>query len=273
MSTHIEFTIIVTDIAQREMLIALLSAAGASGFEEEKDRLKAFVPEADYPGELFDKIIKDKALNYSKSLIKEKNWNAEWEADFKPVVVGSFCAIRAAFHTANSTVAHDIVVTPKMSFGTGHHATTFMMVQAMEQIEFQRKSVFDFGTGTGVLAILAEKLGASAITAIDNDDWSITNATENFNSNNCDKILLDKNQGIATYGSFDIILANINRHVILASLPLIKQHLAVHGVVLFSGLLIGDAEVVIAAAKEQQLNLERQWETGGWICLQMANSK
>jgi ribosomal protein L11 methyltransferase len=215
---YIELKIEVTDSRQKEMLVAQLSVVGANGFEEEKNLLKAFIAPENYNEWEAKQIIEQTGLTYSISIIEERNWNAEWEADFKPVLVGDFCGIRAAFHKASDSVKHDIIITPKMSFGTGHHATTHMMVKAMEGLDFSNKTVFDFGTGTGVLAILAEKAGAKAITAIDNDEWSINNAIENFNSNSCHKILLSNNKEITGEGVFDIILANINRNIILQNL-------------------------------------------------------
>ncbi len=124
-------------------------------------------------------------LSFSKTIIEETNWNQVWESNFDPVIVDDFVAVRAHFHEPIKNVQHEIVITPKMSFGTGHHATTYMMMQQMRELDFAGKNVFDFGTGTGVLAILAEKLGAQKVIAIDNDDWSIENADENVKRNNC----------------------------------------------------------------------------------------
>ena len=235
--------------------------------------LKAFFEENDFNEALCKEIIEQDETSYSKSFIKEINWNAEWEAGFEPVSVGVFCTIRAGFHPPAGTARHEIVITPKMSFGTGHHATTFMMVEAMAGISIAGKSVFDFGTGTGVLAILAEKMGAASVTAIDNDEWSISNAIENLNSNNCHKVLLDNGENMFKYGLFDVILANINRNIILENLAVIKQHLTRDGVVLLSGLLTGDEQVVVARALQHKLVLQSRLERNGWICLQMAESK
>src|SRR5450432_2206440 len=189
MPDSIEYKISVTSEAIKEMLIALLSSEAANGFEEEKDVLKVFFLVGDCDEFSIEKIIKQNDLNYFKSIIKEENWNAMWESDFKPVTIGKFCRIRASFHEPGKNVEHDIIITPKMSFGTGHHPTTQLMIEAMEKLEIKEKSVFDFGTGTGILSILADKSGAGNITAIDNDEWSINNAFENFNLNNCHKIL------------------------------------------------------------------------------------
>ena len=273
MAVHIELKIAVTNKQQREMLLAQLADTGICGFEEDAQWLKAFIPEADYEKTIFDEIIEQNGLSYSLSAIEDRNWNEEWESGFQPVVIDDFCAIRAAFHPAVTAVKHEIIITPKMSFGTGHHATTCMMVKAMAGIDFQGKQVFDFGTGTGVLAILAEKMGAGTVTAIDNDDWSIDNAKENFNSNNCHKVLLSKEENIIENVEYDVLLANINRNIILQNLASIKQHLAPDGVVLLSGLLTGDEPVILTEAHRQQLVLSHRLEMNGWICLLMVISK
>lgn len=267
----VEFKINITEGTARDILIAQLSAAGASGFEEEKTVLKAFVPEDNQHEFEFDSIIEGYGLEYSKAVLAERNWNAEWEAGFEPVTIGDFCTIRADFHAADVSVAHDIIITPKMSFGTGHHATTHLMIQAMEGLNFKGKTIFDFGTGTGVLSVLAEKCGAQSITAIDNDAWSINNATENFNLNGCCKILLANAHGFVSEIQFEIILANINRNTILQNLPAMKQHLKPGGVLLLSGLLSGDQPIIAAAARQQELQLQKKWEMSGWICLLMVN--
>jgi ribosomal protein L11 methyltransferase len=267
----IEFVIDINDAAIKEILIALLSDAGANGFEEEKNALKVFAPNEETEIDAIEKIIQENNIKYSKSIIKEKNWNAEWESGFKPVTIGSFCTIRANFHEADKTVLHDIIITPKMSFGTGHHATTYLMVKAMEDLNFTGKNVFDFGTGTGILSILAEKCGASSVTAIDNDEWSITNAIENFNANECHNILFINSSSMPLYGSYDIILVNINRNIILQNLMHIKQHLNSNGVLLLSGLLTGDEPVILEEAKRNNLQLKRSLEMNGWIYLMMIN--
>jgi ribosomal protein L11 methyltransferase len=271
MPDSIEFTVYVEDETAKDILVARLAEAGAHGFEEEKNTLKAFLPAGTKHEHTFEEIIKAANLKYSKSVIQEKNWNALWEADFKPVTIGRFCSIRASFHQPDPAVLHDISITPKMSFGTGHHATTYLMIQAMEKIDFTGKSVFDFGTGTGVLAVLAEKCGAHTVTAIDNDEWSIRNAIENFNINNCHKILVYNMDGFSDDRKYDIILANINRNIILQEMEKIQQHLVKNGVVLLSGLLVGDEQVIVEKAGKHRLRPEHKTEMDGWICLSMVN--
>ena len=154
-----------------------------------------------------------------------------------------------------------------MSFGTGHHATTYLMIQSMQQFDFRGKKVLDFGTGTGVLAILAERLGAAAITAIDNDEWSITNSEENIALNYCSNIALFQADSLQMSTEFDIILANINKHVLLANMAGIKQHLTQGGVVIMSGLLTGDRPDIEKCAKDNGLTVIDYKTKGDWMCL------
>lgn len=270
MSTYLEFAFISPlEEEQKDMLIAVLSGMGFTGFEEDRKKLKAFVPEEDFDEAAFTTYCSINELHFVKTELEEKNWNEEWEKNFEPVIVGDYCAIRADFHQPIANVKHEIIITPKMSFGTGHHATTYMMIQAMQQLDFRDKSVFDFGTGTGVLAILAEKENAETITAIDNDEWSIENAKENLERNNCNKIILYRADELNEGKQFDIILANINRNVILQFLPAMKQHLAKDGVLLLSGLLHTDREIILEEALKNNLKNVETIERNSWICLKM----
>jgi ribosomal protein L11 methyltransferase len=172
--------------------------------------------------------------------------------------------VRADFHDPVPGARYEIIITPKMSFGTGHHATTYMMMEQIENMEFKNKSVFDFGTGTGILAILAEKLGAANITAIDVDEWSITNAKENFERNKCEQIQVAQSSVIPSQ-QFDIILANINRNVILNYLPELKKALTPGGYMLLSGLLTTDEAAVVPVASEMELILRTRIERNNWL--------
>ena len=173
MSEYIQIEFQQITSVQSDILLAQLSSIGFEGFEEEENLLRAFIPSENFDEVLLKEITSFNNLSYTQSRIEETNWNAVWESNFDPVIVDDFVSIRADFHEPIKLVEHEIVITPKMSFGTGHHATTYMMIQQIREIDFTEKTVFDFGTGTGVLAILAEILGAEKIAAVDNDDWSI----------------------------------------------------------------------------------------------------
>jgi ribosomal protein L11 methyltransferase len=273
-----QITIPLTDPALREILIARLSACGYEGFEEQEEALQAFIPGSDFEaGELervlSDLKLSDSGLSWSATLLEARNWNEEWEKSFEPVIVNDFCAIRAAFHPPMPQVAHELVITPKMSFGTGHHATTCLMIQAMQYLDFKDRRVLDFGTGTGVLAILAERLGAREVIAVDIDDWSIENARENIAENHCQAIRLEKMDAVPAIGPFDILLANINKPVILIELPAIKQQIAPQGVILLSGLLQDDQAEIEREAFTHDLLISDRMTKGNWICLKAGKKK
>lgn len=258
---------------QQELLIAELAEAGFEGFEEDEKELKAFIPASKYDKQLLLGLVTHYHLQFAEEIIPEQNWNANWESSFQPVVVYDpitgtpWVAIRAGFHEPVLHAAHEIIITPKMSFGTGHHATTYMMVQQMRELNFKDKKVFDFGTGTGILAILAEKLGAKEILAIDNDEWSITNAAENTERNHCKRIRLLKAETVPATGQFDIILANINKNVILEHLTGLKEILADDGILLLSGLLTEDEKDIKEKAASLALKLISISEKNKWISL------
>lgn len=260
---HIQLEIIANPFQQEE-LIAFLDEYHPSGFEQTDEKLIAYFEETDFVQDEILKILE--GYPYSKAELEEQNWNAVWEQNFQPVVVEDFCAVRAHFHAPLKNVQHEIIITPKMSFGTGHHATTYMMLQQMKDMDFHQKNVFDFGTGTGILSILAEKLGAAKITAIDVDDWSIENTKENSERNDCHKISVSLSSVIPDE-TFDIILANINRNVILAYMPALVTALIKGGQILFSGLLVADEKEVTRAAEVQALTFGKRLEKQGWVSL------
>lgn len=252
----------------QEILISQLSDLGAEGFEQTDKSLVAYFNEHSFKSYEVNELLKEDS--FITNTIEEKNWNEVWESNFQPVVVDNFCAIRAEFHNPIETVEHEIIITPKMSFGTGHHATTYMMIGQMRDIDFTDKTVFDFGTGTGILAILAEKLGARQIHAIDVDEWSIENAKENIAKNNCSKISVNLSSQIS-HPKADVILANINRNVILEYLPQLQKNLSEKGYVLLSGLLIEDEQDIKNACIARQLKFIKMSERNNWISLLFIN--
>ena len=265
---YIKITFTDLQPEQKEILIAQLADAGYEGFEERDNSLDAFISRANFDTALLNEISFKYQTAYTLEKIPETNWNQIWESNFEPVIVGDYVAVRADFHKPITTTEFEIVITPKMSFGTGHHATTYMMIELMRYLDFKGKSVLDFGTGTGILAILAEKSGATAVHAIDNDDWSIANAGENIKKNNCNKIVLKKASDAASEIKFDIILANINKNVILDNFERLGHLLHRNGVILLSGLLKNDQEEVRTAANRSGLAVKKVLERNNWIGLQ-----
>ena len=267
---QVEFSGIAADVA--DILIAQLSDMQYEGFEEEGASLKAYIPEAFFDKDRLDELCRRFSVSCSVDLLPDTNWNELWESNFQPVIVDDFCAIRADFHALVPGVLHEIIITPKMSFGTGHHPTTYMMIRQMKAIGFTNKIVLDFGTGTGVLAILAGKLGAKSVLAIDNDDWSIANAEENLEKNNAAAIVKIKKADTAAAGHFfDVILANITRNIILENFPLFAAHIAAKGVLLLSGLMEEDEAVILREAAANEFIFETKLQQGGWICLKFVS--
>ncbi|MFN8243243.1 MAG: 50S ribosomal protein L11 methyltransferase [Ferruginibacter sp.] len=256
-----------TTAEQSELLLALLADAGFEGFEEEEQTLKAFLPKDQFNQEDFDAILEKVPVSYVWEEVKPQNWNAIWEAGFEPIRVGHFAGIRAGFHAPLGGLQHEIIITPKMSFGTGHHATTYLMMEQLSALDLKNKSVVDFGTGTGVLAILAEKMGAREVLALDNDDWSIENAKENLQENQCRHIRVEKADALPADMKFDIILANINLNVILQSLPAILAASHADTLILLSGFLQTDEVQLFRALAGAGLLCNSITQKGEWICV------
>ena len=265
--------ILFTDIdeTKTEIIIALLSDIGFEGFQEENNLLKALIPIHQFDESLFNSISEINHLKYSKSIIKEQNWNEKWEADFEPVLVNHpttskpFVFIRASFHNENNSFEYNIEVTPKMSFGTGHHATTYLMVANMSGIDFKNKTVIDFGTGTGVLAILSEKMGAKSVLAIDNDEWSINNAKENIEVNNCKNITILQVETIPKGNKADIILANINLNIIKENIVEIKDAGLNETIFLFSGIMLHDEHKILEELTNAGMNINNVFRKENWL--------
>jgi len=267
MNNYIQIKIEDLTSEQSEILIAELGDHGFNGFEEGENFLNAYIEEKNLNEDELQKIIAWHQLRFTKNVIEQKNWNEEWEKNFEPVIVKDFVAVRAEFHQPVKTVKHEIIITPKMSFGTGHHATTFLMMQVMHDIDFENKTVFDFGTGTGILAILAEKLGASSIAAIDNDTWSINNAKENIERNHCRNIHLRLSNTLPATAKFNIILANINKNVIMEHLKALSQLVDENGQVLVSGFLPDDEPDILNLAYKIGLKHKHIFQRDQWIAI------
>ena len=262
----IQIEISTEDETLKETLIAQLASIGFDAFEEMPLSLKAYIPSENFDQVELLTILGD--LSFEIVEIEKQNWNELWESNFEPVQVDSFVGIRASFHEAIKGVDHEIVITPKMSFGTGHHATTYLVMKAMQNIPMEGKTVFDFGTGTGILAILAEKLGAKEIMAIDNDDWCIENANENIQINYSRNILIEKGDTAKIEKRFDIILANINKHIILENMPFLNQAIQKGGAILLSGLLVEDEEDILMACESVGWVHQLTNQRNGWIVCQ-----
>jgi ribosomal protein L11 methyltransferase len=268
---YIKVTFEIHSAEQGEVLIALLSEAGYDGFEESENALLAYIEQPKFHEDELGAIAQSMHIAFKTEIIPSQNWNAIWESNFPPVIVDDFCTIRADFHDIKVTTPYEIVITPKMSFGTGHHATTQLVMLLLKETDLRGKSVLDFGTGTGVLAILAEMLGATSTLAIDNDDWCVENAQENVARNNCKHITVQKGSlNDAEMARADVILANINRHILLEYMPALFEKLNVGGTIIMSGLLTTDKDIIIAAAETAGFKFGKIMERANWIAIKLS---
>lgn len=264
----------MTDARKADLLIGQLTRLGFTGFQEETGSLTAFLPQNALEGVEAElaALAAAEEVTYQIRPIPWQNWNLEWEQSFPPIRIGTFCGIRAVFHAPVTGVAHEIIITPRMTFGTGHHATTASMIRMMEHLEFSGRSVFDFGTGTGILAILAARMGAAPVIAVDNDPQAVENATENAAENGvADRIrfFTADSAGDETRAGehYDCILANIQLGVITDNLPVLASRLTHGGSVIVSGMLETDWERLEKAASACKLVKVREIRDSGWIAV------
>ncbi len=256
----------------REILIAELAEIGFDSFLETETGIDAYAPESDFDREAFDQLIesyRDSAgIMLTEGKMPKVNWNEEWEKNYDPIEVDDLVYVRASFHESQPGFQHEIVINPKMSFGTGHHATTFQMLRHQGQLDHQGKRVLDVGSGTGILAIMAHLLGASQVEAFDIDDWCVDNGNENFDLNG-----LSTRMGLGTIrqvnpkGPFDIVLANINKNVLLDEMEIYSELLVSEGYLLLSGFYTQDIEDLVQAAQPLGLTLIQSSEKDNWAAL------
>jgi ribosomal protein L11 methyltransferase len=256
----------------RDILIAELGELGFDTFEETEQGLRAYIRTERYdPLEVrgSDTLNNEHVqVTFTAHNVPPRNWNAEWEKSFVPVEVGKEVRIRAEFHEKVEGFTHDIVITPRMAFGTGHHATTRMMVEAMLQLDLRGKHVCDLGCGTAVLAILAERLGAASVHAIDIDEQAVVNARENLTLNGCKRIRVDKGD-VALLGprSCGAILANIERNTLLRDMQAMQQAILPGGALLLSGFVTADRPLMENAVRDAGMFLAERLENGEWALI------
>lgn len=253
-----------------EILTALIADLGFDSFDYADTGFTAYIPEDAASGISLDDLqFTDFSFSYRVEKIAATNWNAEWEKNFEPVLVDDLLVIRAPFHPQNTSVRHNLIIMPKMSFGTGHHQTTRLMCRALFALDLKGKRLLDMGCGTGVLAILAGKLGAQDILGIDIDEWSVENARENCQVNNCPEIEIKKGDArlLDKEGSFEVILANINKNILKADMERYSGVLKKSGKLLLSGFFITDTEELIATAQKNGLSFVSSSHENEWAML------
>lgn len=261
---------IKTDAETADILVAFLSDSPFDTFEEVSDGLNAYAP-ATASVEAIEAQLHDLQqqfdFQWQKEFIHGQNWNELWESNFQPVVVGDFCAVRADFHEPIQGVKWELVINPKMAFGTGHHETTWQCIAAIEHLPLEGAKVLDYGCGTGILAILASKEGAAEVEAVDIEEESFRNTVENCAANGIENVTVRLGTLDAVQGQgFNGIFANINRHVILESLPALAKRLKSNGWLLISGILLEDESIVTEAAQAAGFLKKEMKSRGNWLC-------
>ncbi len=256
-----------------EIIIAFLSQSGFESFSDEAPVVKAWIPENLFKLDVQDFVqnlqIDNIKIDIKHRLIKEQNWNETWEKNyFEPILIADKCIIRSTFHENTPKLKYEILIDPKMSFGTGHHETTFLMMEEILDIDVQGKTILDMGCGTGILAILSAQKGAKEICAVDIDKWSYNNTLENLQLNAIKNVhveLGDKN--IIGQKFFNIIYANINKNVLLQDIPDYAAHIHQGGKLLLSGFYISDFEDINKVAIKSGLQLSKKREKNKWLML------
>lgn len=259
------------DTAHVEALLGLMSTYPFDSFEEGETWLKAYLPASLHTKELQAKVEALRTLipfELEIAFIKGENWNKLWESNFQPVKVDDFCAVRAGFHQPVGGVTHEIVIEPRMAFGTGHHETTYVVMKMMRDIDFQDKTVLDYGCGTGILAILASRLKAASIDAVDIDEAAFENTLDNCRVNGVANVTAYHGDlSSVPQRSYDIVLANINRNVILDSLATLHGRLKKGGLLLTSGFLVTDGEIMASAFHQHGFGVMQVARNNNWLAV------
>ena len=257
-----------------EIIITKLDQINFEAFQEYDEGVKCYINSEELDKSkiklILDEISNQINLEYSYTIMPQINWNEEWEKNFQPIEINSKCLIRAEFHKNYDSYEDEIIINPKMSFGTGHHETTYLMINQIYNLELNSKSVLDVGSGTGILSILSSKHGAKKILAIDNDDWAYKNSIENSRLNKIENIEFVKGEiEDIEHKSFDVILANINRNIILNDLSKYYKYLNTNGDLLISGFLESDVNVINECALKNEFSLLNKKNKGKWYMIHL----
>ncbi len=263
----------------REIIAAILSQISFDSFSDTKEGVNAYIPEMEFDQEAMLALINPikehfDSFHFYTKVIEAQNWNATWEKNFEPIVVSEHCRIRAPFHELSEKYDFDIIIEPKMSFGTGHHATTVLMLKLMHDIDFRKKTVLDMGCGTGILGIFACLKNAEKVLGVDVDPWSFENTMENAQRNNVSN--LTAIQGDASQlvdKTFDVILANINRNILLNDMEIYINSMAKGSILILSGFYLQDLPIISEKATNQGLKYLKHIEHENWIAIQFIRNE
>jgi ribosomal protein L11 methyltransferase len=264
---------VVCDLEFTEILMAEIAEAGFDTFMETEKGFEAYVEEKNFNADLIDSIKeKYKAVNpllFFYDQVKKQNWNEEWEKNLQPIIVDDRCLVRAEFHKIEKQYPYEIIITPKMSFGTGHHQTTYLMIQSQLDIDHTNKRVMDAGCGTAILSIMASKLKAKEVEAFDIDEWSVINGTENIQNNHCQNIHIHQGKidDMKFEGKFDLILANINKNILLSEMKSYANYLDAGGQLLISGFYTHDIGDLLNEANKHQLTEVSRKDRETWAAV------
>ncbi|MFD2200470.1 50S ribosomal protein L11 methyltransferase [Shivajiella indica] len=259
----------------REIMVAELAEIGFDSFLETDEGIDAYIQEdqlvrASYQ-EIIDRYQESASLKVREGKMAKVNWNEEWEKHYDPITVGDRVYVRASFHQARPEFKYEILINPKMSFGTGHHATTYLMISHQLNLDHQGKRVLDIGAGTGILAIMAQKLGAKEIEAFDIDEWCVENGDENFDLNGMSHVRMGKGtvREVNPKGEFDIVLANINKNVLLDEMEVYSALVKKGGHLLLSGFYVHDIADILKKANAYGMELVDEKSKDNWAALVM----
>lgn len=272
-SNYYTSLVVVCDATYTEILMAEVAEAGFDTLMENETGFEASVEGDQYSEDILS-FIKEKyghvsPLLFTLSKLEKQNWNEEWEKNVEPIIVDDKCLVRASFHKIDKVYPYEIIITPKMSFGTGHHQTTHLMLSAQMKMDHRGKRVMDAGCGTAILSVMAGKLGATEVEAFDIDEWSVENGNENTANNNCANIHIQQGKinEVTLTGTFDIILANINKNILLAEMEQYNSFLKPDGELLLSGFYVHDIPDLKAEAAKYGLSEVAHQERETWACL------
>lgn len=275
---YIEYTLKLdenTD-SRQEIISAILGESGFESFLEDQDFFKAYIQEPLHDAEQTKELLETLAFiqDFSYQLIEDQNWNKNWEENYEPVEISEDCIVRAPFHKKAEGIKYDLLIEPRMSFGTAHHETTFLMLRQILNENWSGKNILDMGCGTAVLGILAMKMGASSLLAVDNDEWAYNNSLDNMKANDIanQEAKLGGAECLPKTESFDAVFANINRNILLADMKHYAACMKKDAFILFSGFYTQDEQAIEDEAKKHQLVFSKKESKNNWVMMRFTKS-